>query len=82
MMKMLEGMLTDDGPFLGGSKPNIADCCMVACLVNIWENANNPYSVKFKPVLAQYPKLTAYNLKLREAFKSRIESPARKQLAF
>ena len=29
MMKMLEGMLTEDGPFLGGAKPNIADCCMV-----------------------------------------------------
>ena len=81
-MKMIEGMLGEDGPFLGGAKPNIADCCMVACLVNIWENKNNPYSTKFAPVLAQYPKLTAYNLKLREAFKSRIEDPNRKQLPF
>ena len=67
---------------MAGSKLTIADCCMVAMLVNIWENPAGPFSAQFAPVLKKYPKVQAYNLKLREAFKERLADPARKPCPF
>ena len=66
------------GPYIAGAKLTIADCALVANLVNTWENPAGPYSEAFKPVLAKYPKVQAYNLKLREAFKDRLNDPERK----
>ena len=66
------------GPYIAGAQLTIADCCIVATLANIWENPAGPWSEKFKPVLANYPKVQAYNLKLREAFKERLNDPERK----
>ena len=61
-----------NGPYIAGAKLTIADCAIVSHLANIWENPAGPWSEKFKTVLADYPKVQAYNLKLREAFKDRL----------
>ena len=82
-IKAMEAQLTEvGGPYLAGSKLTIADCCMVAMLANIWENPAGPFSAQFAPVLKNYPKVQAYNLKLREAFKQRLNDPARKPCPF
>ena len=82
-LKVMEAQLTaNGGPYIAGNFISIADCAMVAMLVNIWENPAGPWAAQFKPVLAQYPKVTAYNLALREAFKERLNDPARKPCPF
>ena len=82
-LKVMEAQLTElGGPYLAGSKLTIADCCMVAMLANIWENPMGPFKDQFAPVLAKYPKVTAYNKALREAFKERLNDPARKPAPF
>ena len=82
-LKVMEAQLTaNGGPFIAGNFVSIADCCMVAMLANIWENPAGPWTSQFEPVLKQYPKVQAYNLKLREAFKERLTSPERPALPF
>ena len=68
------------GKFAAGNQLTVADCAMVAALVNIWENPAGPWSAAFKPVLAEYPKVQQYNRNLREAFKARINDPNRPAL--
>ena len=68
------------GTYIAGNKLTIADCAMVATLANIWENPAGPFTERFKPVLSGYPKVQAYNQRLREAFKDRLNDPARKPL--
>ena len=55
---------------------------MVAMLANIWENPMGPFKDQFAPVLKQYPKVCAYNLALREAFKEVLNNPERKPAPF
>ena len=79
----LEKQLTDDGgPFMGGSKISIGDCCWVANMANIMENPAGPWTAKFTPILADYPKIQAYHAKLRDAFKARLGDPNRKPFPF
>ena len=80
--KHLEAQLTDGGPYIGGPKLSIGDCAYVALMANITENPAGPWTAKFKPVLAGYPKIQAYHLKLREAFKARLGDPNRKPMPF
>ena len=68
------------GPYIAGNKLTIADCAMVATLANIWENPAGPFTERFKPVLANYPKVQAYNKTLRVAFAARLNDPARKPM--
>ena len=82
-LKVMEAQLTaNGGPFIAGNFVSIADCCMVAMLANIWENPAGPLTSQFEPVLKQYPKVQAYNLALREAFKDRLTSSDRPALQF
>ena len=77
-LKYLENQLAEDGgPYLAGDKLTIGDCCFVAMLANLFENPAGPWAERFKPVLAQYPKVQAYHLALREAFKERLGDPTR-----
>ena len=74
----MENQLAEDGgPYLAGDKLTIGDCCFVAMLANLFENPAGPWAERFKPVLAQYPKVQAYHLELREAFKERLGDPTR-----
>ena len=81
LLKVMEEQLEKlGGPYITGPKLTIADCAMVAALVNIWENPAGPWTEAFKPVLASYPKVQAYNEKLREAFADRLNDPERKPM--
>ena len=71
MEKLLE---RHGGPYIAGPKVTIADIAMVAFLLSIWECEGGPFTETFKPVLAKYPKVQAYNLKLRETFSETIKS--------
>jgi hypothetical protein len=52
-LKVMEAQLTaNGGPYIAGNFISIADCAMVAMLVNIWENPAGPWAAQFKPVLA------------------------------
>ena len=82
-LKLMEAQLTaNGGPFIAGNFVSIADCAMVSMLVNIWENPIGPWKSQFVPVLKKYPKVQAYNLRLREEFKGRLKDPKRKNFAF
>ena len=48
---MEKQLATHGGKFIAGDKLTIADCAMVAMLVNIWENPVGPWKEQFKPVL-------------------------------
>ena len=81
LLKVMEDQLEKlGGPFITGPKLTIADCAMVAVLANIWENPAGPWTEALKPVLENYPKVQAYNLKLREAFADRLNDPERKAM--
>ena len=68
-IKYMEQQLTDlNSDYLAGDKVTIADIAMCTCLVDMWENPSGPWSAKFTPILAQYPKVTAYNKRIRETF--------------
>jgi len=62
------------GPYIAGAKMTIADIALVAMLLSIWECEGGPFTATFKPVLAKYPKVQAYNLKLRETFGETVKS--------
>ena len=65
-LRVMEKFLGEHrGPYLAGPKVTIADIAMVAFLLSIWEAEGGPYTATFKPILAKYPKVQAYNLKLR-----------------
>ena len=82
VLALLEKQLeTLGGTYIAGNKLTIADCAMVSNLANIWENPKGPWTEAFKPVLADYPKVQAYHIRLREAFKDRFNDPNRVQQA-
>ena len=51
MEKLLE---KHGGKYIAGDELTIADCAMVANLVNIWENKAGPWNEICKPYLAKY----------------------------
>ena len=56
---------THGGPYIAGPSVTIADLALVAFLVSMWEAEGGPFTALFKPVLAKYPKVQAYFLRLR-----------------
>ena len=72
---LMETMLgKHGGPYIAGPKLTIADVALVSFLLSIWECEGGPFTETFRPVLAKYPKVQAYNLKLRETFCETIKS--------
>ena len=49
---------------------------MAAFLLSAWEAEGGPFVAQFKGPLSQYPKVTAYNLKLRETLAETIKRVA------
>ena len=47
LMKFCEQCLKDDRKFLTGGTVTVAEACMVAILVNMWENPESPWKEKF-----------------------------------
>ena len=72
---MEKQLTTLNSKYIGGNKLTIADCAMAAAMADTWEIPASPFNDKFKPVIAKYPKIQAYFLNLREAFKERKEVP-------
>ena len=77
VLKFMEDNLgKNGGPYLAGKKLTIADFAMAAFLLSAWEAEGGPFVAQFKGPLSQYPKVTAYNLKLRETLAETIKRVA------
>ena len=79
---LVANMKAHGGKYAAGKKVSIADCVMVAALVNIWDNPASPLRATFQECLAggdiaDKAALDAYFKTLRSEFGARLNDPKR-----
>ena len=78
---LVHNMKAHGGKFAAGNKVSIADCVMVASLVNIWDNPASPVRATFQECFSagdvDKAALDEYFATLREAFADRLNSADR-----
>lgn len=83
LLKLLtKNMKCHGGKYAAGDRLTIADCAMVACLVNIWQNKSGPMYATYEQLYQDEVELDKgcindYFDTLRAEFKERLDSSER-----